>query len=97
MPKDIGSGRDRLPSPFHPFIRGVGASHRCGKALGRGGISDGGYYAYEAAAELDWQVPGLRTSWGGGLQWADRPTAAISESVRDFQASSFCRDRHLSR
>src|SRR5262245_5142056 len=34
---------------------------------------------------------------GGSLQWADRPTAAISESVRDFQASSCRRDRHLSR
>src|SRR5262245_3703095 len=29
----------------------------------------------------DWRLLG-----GGGLQWADRPTAAISESVRDFQA-----------
>src|SRR5262245_64689351 len=96
MPKDIGSGRDRLPSAFHPFIREADAYHRLGKALERAGITDGSYYAYEAAAELDCQVPELRTSWGGGaLQWADRPRAVIAESVRDFKAHSFRRTRHL--
>ena len=55
-----------MPSPFHPFIREADAYHRLGKALERAGITDGSYYAYEAAAELDCQVPELRTSWGGG-------------------------------
>jgi hypothetical protein len=67
MPKDIGSGRDRLPSPFDPFIREADAYHRLGKALERAGITDGSHYAYKAAAELDCQVPELGTSWGGAF------------------------------
>jgi hypothetical protein len=67
MPRDVGPGSDRLPSPFDPFIREADAYYRLGKALEKADITDGSYYAYNAAAELDYQVPELRNSWGGAF------------------------------
>jgi hypothetical protein len=89
MPKDIGSGRDRLPSPFDPFIREADAYHRLGKALERAGITDGSYYAYEAAAELDCQVPELRTSWGGAFNGQTGRQRLFLNLLETFKPAAF--------
>jgi hypothetical protein len=67
MPRDVRHGSNSSCSPFDPFLREADAYHRLGKALERAGVTDGSYYAYSAAAELDYQVPELRNSWGGAF------------------------------
>src|SRR6266545_5405846 len=67
MPRDVRHGSDALFSPFGSFIREADAYHRLGKALEKAGIADGSYYAYNAAAELDRQVPEIQNSWEGAF------------------------------